>query len=59
MLFDVEATQTMYQLSHLGRVAWTFGGQSGRLSIVTTRVMQGWECVGHPWSHGETPEWEV
>jgi hypothetical protein len=59
MLFDVEATQTMDNLSHLGRVAWTFGGQSGCLSIVTTRVTEGWEYVGHLESHGKTLQWVV
>ena len=33
-----EATQSIYKLSHLGRLAWTFGGQSVCLSIVTTQV---------------------
>jgi hypothetical protein len=46
MLFDVEATQTMDKLSHLGRVAWTFDGQSGYLSMAN-RVTFRWP-IGLP-----------
>lgn len=54
-----EGTQTMYELSHLGPVAWIFHGQWEGLSIVTTRTTQGWENVGHLERHGKMTEWEV
>lgn len=59
MLFDVEATQTTYDLSNPGPVASIFRGQWDGLSINTTRLTQDWENVGHLERHGKKTEWQV